>query len=290
MDALANLFAFDSKFYLSIWPLMRYPGRLSLEVVKGRKTTYLPPIRLFLLVTIITLMTSSLLQRCERGWNDIDHLRKQDEKVLTTTPDTANLNGIAVADSLPKGQNRLTFSNDKYGNYLSNIYNFIQEHPKLNPDEGLDSLGMEANFWNRFWYTNLLKISLMSKNEYLSFWRSNILIILLLFIPILALVLKLLYFYKKQYYYVDHFVFSLHTQAAFMVFMTLYLILGRLIDNTALLLPLLIFPIYLLLALKNFYKQRWFYTIVNYLIINVTFFAVSGIFLLLVGIVSFLLI
>ncbi len=130
----------------------------------------------------------------------------------------------------------------------------------------------------------------MSSNEYNNFLRSNLLIILLLFIPIVALLLKAMYFYKRQYYYVDHFVFSLHTQAAFMLAITFYLLFNLLVGDSALLIPFLLFPVYLLLALKNFYKQRWFYTLINYLIINLTFFTVAGIFLLLVGIVSFLLI
>jgi hypothetical protein len=294
MDALANLFAFDSKFYLSIWPLMRYPGRLSLEVVQGRKSTYLPPIRLFLLIAVIMLATSSIIQRCERGLGDVEHLRKDDSPMVSLNEEENEaVDEIAntVKDSIQaRSTPRISFSDNEAGNHLGRIYSFVESHSDLSVAEGLDSLGLKHVFWNEFFYTSFLKLRLMSSDEYLRFWRSNLLIILLLFIPILALLLKTLYFYKKEYYYVDHFVFSLHTQAAFILFIILYLLLELLIGNVALLLPFALFPVYLLLALKNFYKQRWFYTLINFLVINWAFLTMSGIFLLLVGIVSFLLI
>ena len=287
MDALANLFAFDSKFYLSIWPLMRYPGRLSLELVSGKKATYLPPIRLFLLVVIITLGLNSLNNRLGRGFTDTSHLRESSGQ-----PDSfgqiARAEGKDTTDQ--KTDITLTFGDSDSGDKLARMFNYAAENPDSTIDKALLALNYPLNFWNRFAYSSMLKLTLMSLREFVSYIKSNLLMILLLFVPIMALVLKALYFYKREYYYVDHFVFSIHTQTAFFVFITISILVNTIVGTSGFFLVLIAFPVYLFLALRNFYKQGKLATAANYLVINITFFFVAGIFLFLVGLVSFLLI
>lgn len=289
MDALANLFAFDGKFYLSLWPLLRRPGKLSLQVVNGRKSIYLPPIRLFVLVTIIMLATNSLLIRCERGWNDASHLRPSKEKPIKIEPkDSAKVDSINAA--LSRDVN-LSFAFDESGawNFLELMHQHAKQHPEQSTTEVLAALNLPKNFWNKFCYSNMYKLAMMDANQFKDYIQGNLLLILLLFIPVLAMLLKALYFYKGIYY-VDHFVFALHTQTAFFVFITVTLLLFYAFGNVALNVAFLGFPIYLLFALKNFYKQRWLYTVLNFIVINISFFVVSMIFIFLVAVVSFLLI
>jgi len=293
MDALANLFAFDSKFYLSLWPLLRRPGKLSLEVVNGRKNTFLPPIRLFVLVTIIMLATNSLLNRCERGWNDNSHLRPANE-----TPLVVDANDTLQTDTTKSSSNSLinrdidasfSFSDNSAGKTLDRMHLYAKKHPEFSTAQALKELNLPSNFWYQFWYSNMYKLATMDANQFKNYIQSNLLLILLLFIPVLALLLKVLYVYKGIYY-VDHFVFALHTQTAFFVFIIGTLVLSMAIGNTSLNLIFLGFPIYLLFALKNFYQQRWAYTVLNFIVINISFFVVSLIFIFLVAVVSFLLI
>jgi hypothetical protein len=286
MDALANLFAFDSKFYLSIWPLMRYPGRLSLELVNGKKATYLPPIRLFLLVVIITLGLNSLSNRAERGWGSLPE--------TSADKNIDNFLDIALQDSLNTDTSDisvdLSFDESNSGSKLQRMFKFATTYPDLPAEEALIKLDYELTFWNEFWYSYSRKLTLMSFREFIQYIKSNLIFILLLFVPIMAAVLKLLYFYKKQYFFVDHFVFSIHAQTAFFVFIAISVLLNMISGTTSWLLLLLFFPVYLIIALKNFYKQRWLYTLINYSIISTSFVFVASIFLFLVGLVSFLLI
>ena len=280
MDALSNLFAFDSKFYLSIWPLLRRPGILSLEVIQGKRVRYLPPIRLFLLITVIMLGLNSLTERVSRSWNDVEHLKKNDKPMF-----------VANADS-SKGDNdlQLTFDASNYGQQLSTMYRHALKNPNQSLDSAFVELNLEDTFINTFFYSSFLKLANMTSDQFMSYINSNLLFILLLFIPILAFILKALYFYKKDYYYVDHFIFSLHTQTAFFVFITVQIVLSWFFNDWALLLILVGFPIYLFKAMRNFYKQSRFLTFVNFVIVNSSFVIVSIVFLVFVSLVSFILI
>jgi len=279
-EALENLFAFDSKFYLSIWPLMRRPGQLSLDVVNGQRVKFLPPIRLFLLVTIIMLALNSLTDRFSRSWNDIEHLKPSDESVFVTNADSTN------------GSNdlQLTFSDDASGNTLEKIYQYVVKHPDNNLEEGLKSLELPNTFWNRFFYSSFLKLTIMKAADFKNYIQSNFLIILLLFIPFVAILLKALYFYKKEYYYVDHFIFSLHTQTAFFVFVIAFIVVSWFFSDWVFLVIFIGFPVYLFLALKRFYKQKKRYTFINFLALNAAFAVVAIFFILFVSLVSFILI
>ena len=279
-EALENLFAFDSKFYLSIWPLLRWPGQLSLDVVAGQRAKFLPPIRLFLLITIIMLALYSLSERIGRSWNDIEHLKKNEETIFVTNADSTNGNTDL----------ELTFSDYEAGNKLDKMYDFVVIHPEVNVADGLKKLELPNTFWNRFFYSSFLKLTIMKATDFKNYIFSNFVLILLLFIPVVALLLKILYFYKKEYYYVDHLIFSLHTQTAFFVFVILEIICSWFLNEWSYLIVFLGFPIYLLLAMKRFYKQKKRYTFLNFLILNTAFVVVAIFFILFVSLVSFILI
>lgn len=93
-------------------------------------------------------------------------------------------------------------------------------------------------------------------------------------------------------YYVDHFVFAVHQQTALFVLISIYYLLEPLIGYSwaIFILFVLLFPVHLFLALRNFYKQRFIITLFNFGLINIAFFAVGGIFIFLVAIVSFILV
>lgn len=58
-------------------------------------------------------------------------------------------------------------------------------------------------------------MSMMNPDGFVAYLQSNFAIMLLLFLPILALVIKLLYIRHSNIYYVDHFIFTLHNKTAF---------------------------------------------------------------------------
>jgi len=59
-DLWAELFTFDSRVFRSIAPLILKPGELTLEYTRGRRVRYIPPLRLFLFITIILFFLISI--------------------------------------------------------------------------------------------------------------------------------------------------------------------------------------------------------------------------------------
>jgi len=116
--------------------------------------------------------------------------------------------------------------------------------------------------------------------------------LLFISLPLFALILSLLYIRKKQYYYVDHVIFSIHLFCATFIFILLYSFSNKLKTYTGLgiftlLSALIFFGIYFYQykALRNFYKQSRLNTILSFIVLNVLATAIMT--LLLAGLLIF---
>lgn len=94
-------------------------------------------------------------------------------------------------------------------------------------------------------------------------------------LPIFALLLKLLYIRRKQFYYADHGIFTIHTYCAIFILMLLYYLFDAIGDKTGWWVFYLVkaaFIIYMLYytykAMRNFYEQGRFKTFVKYMFLS----------------------
>ena len=106
--------------------------------------------------------------------------------------------------------------------------------------------------------------------------------VLILFIPILALVMKILL--SKRYLYFDHLIFALHFQS--WLLLMIIIVNSMIYFSKYFYLLLLTIPIYLYLSLRRVYETRWYMTIFNLLLIMVGYF--STIYVTVLGSVIFL--
>jgi hypothetical protein len=100
-------------------------------------------------------------------------------------------------------------------------------------------------------------------------------------LPLLALILKLVYVRRRQFYYVSHGIFSLHLYIFIFIALLFLFSIGDLNDHlhwtiltfisTILIIGLFV---YQYLALKNFYRQGWGKTFLKYILINFLFLIV----------------
>jgi len=58
---LSDYFTFDSKITKSVWPLLSAPGKLTEEFVKGRRVRYIPPLRMYVFISLFFFLIL--------GWN-----------------------------------------------------------------------------------------------------------------------------------------------------------------------------------------------------------------------------
>ena len=75
IDFLNNYFSFDSKFSLSLQPFFFEPGYLTKKFVEGKRASFVNPIRLYLVISLIFFFVFSMVS------NDIiqDSVKKFDE-------------------------------------------------------------------------------------------------------------------------------------------------------------------------------------------------------------------
>lgn len=261
-EMLSNLFAFDSKFYRSVGPLLFKPGALSVAFVQGKRQQYMLPIRMFIVITILFLSISS-----------IDNRINYDSSRVSTSP---------ISDSTTFGLGIENF--DK-------ITELLRANDTLTLEEGLMKLDLEPTFINKVLYQQVQKFIHSGTDNFIDYLFSKFLIYSLLFIPFLATLLKFFYLNLSKYFYIDHFIFAVHQQTVLMTFMLIYIITQLFFDSGGLLTFLLVvaFPIHLLIALKKFYNEAWWLTVFKFILVNIGFFFISAIFVVLAGMATFLL-
>jgi uncharacterized damage-inducible protein DinB len=121
--------------------------------------------------------------------------------------------------------------------------------------------------------------------------------ILFVTLPIFAMILNILYFRHKKYYYVDHGIFTIHVYCATFILMLLYILVQKISDAVGvqwvsiicsiLMLGIWLYIlIYLYKAMRGFYRQGRFKTFIKYFITCFISFIVNTILLVLFILIS----
>ena len=164
---------------------------------------------------------------------------------------------------------------------MDNYIQFQKKHPKMRIDDALDSLQKEKTFFNRFLYNRSKMINSFadeeeSKEQFANKVLSYGSVALFILLPLFTLSLKLFYI-RRKYNYIDHLIFVFHTQTVFFILLTIYFLL-RLFDlKSNIFIFLLLFLIYLFIAMKKFYQQGYFKTFFKFILINISYIIVSSI-------------
>lgn len=278
-DAFADFWHFDSKFFKTMFPLLFRPGFLTKEYVAGRRARYVHPIRLYFFVSVVFFLFyfsfafKSLIEYNPRVAGDL----KTDtaaQRELAQLRDTLNnaLKEHKAKGSYPidinvavPGINEDTSSGDHLPATIEAYEDSIHKLPK-------DS--MPGFFQQTF---DKRKIEVKEKGEREVFSEisetvtHNLPKIMFVLLPIFALLLKLLYI-RRNVYFVDHAVFSLHFHSfAFLIFLVAFLI--TLIFKKVSLggWVVLILLIYLFFALRKMHKQSVMKTLTKIFLLLISY-------------------
>ncbi|MCL7764992.1 hypothetical protein MPF19_16335 [Polaribacter sp. Z014] len=172
------------------------------------------------------------------------------------------------------------------------MLNFQKKHPEIYVDDALDSLKINKSFSNKFWYSrskllnNILTDSAVSKKlrkQLLSY--STVALFILL--PLFTLFLRFIYI-RRKFTYVEHLIFVFHTQTVFFLLLSIFYILNFFIETDSYAgLFLLVFLLYLFLAMKNFYEQGFIKTFFKYLFANVLFMIFTSLGVVFISFIAF---
>jgi uncharacterized protein DUF3667 len=232
-ELVAEHFGMDTKVARTLAALVRYPGRLTLEFLAGRRVRYVPPLRLYVSLSVLFFLASTFAATI-RGSRSSDDAGKFDVNVdmpvvasdtsraLSTaaTADTTAINPSslkAIARDTASGSTLQRFFKRDFARRVEQEKAEQKIHQKSQQPAARDTASGNA-------ITAFFKHRLHQRLAYMKShqgeagtqiseaFRHDLPDALFLLVPGLALALAALY-YESHRYYAEHLVFALHFQA-----------------------------------------------------------------------------
>jgi len=290
---------FDGKFFSSVKYVITKPGFLTSEYIRGRRTSYLNPVRFYVFTSFIFfLIIFSFFVKNENVIN------KSEKPVTYTQKDSVKLFKILQLQGEDSADLKM----------VMRIYGIDSIQKLAQSFEGKSTIFHLYSYENRAEFDSLNKIKkiernfidriLMEKQFVLQEKFENdskgakdalkekglhlIPQVLLLSLPFFALLLKLLYARQQKFYYVSHIIFTIHFYIFVYIAIIGILLLRALSElphlhflDTVISVLWFIFPLYLYKAVRHFYEQGRAKTILKLFILSFALIFLSIFFMLL---------
>lgn len=255
---VGHYFHYDSKFYQTIRALLFSPGTLTLAYWNKQRARYIPPISLYIFISAVYFLLSFTV----RG-GFFDEHSIVDKKV----PKAAIKHGVSFANGPDAKDNEaIVFSFDS------------TEQPDAGVGPSLKSGNAIASVFEK----KLIKIKREhgSVSEFIAEkLNHNIPKLFFFMIPILALLIKLCYLKRKDLFFVDHAIFSIHFQSFWFSLFILRLInISPVIDQILKAVLLVTASVYMVLALRAAYGTGVLRAIFYTLFVGVAYALFLGLF------------
>jgi hypothetical protein len=240
-EAVAEHFGLDSKVARTLITLMRHPGRLTIEFLSGRRVRYVPPLRLYLSLSVLFFLCSAISARLT-GSNTTGVIR------FNTSGAKERPGQIISFDTTALGQSTENAARSE---------SVDSTHVKPNAMPGITIDTMHGNAFTLF-----LRRRIDRRAAYMQGHRAeasariseafqhDLPDALFLLVPGLAFALWVLY-HGENRYFAEHLVFAMHFQGFAFAALTIGLLPVPFIDSITGLAIL----VYLFLALRRVYGQ-----------------------------------
>ncbi|MBT8286727.1 MAG: DUF3667 domain-containing protein [Flavobacteriaceae bacterium] len=284
-NTISNYFSFDARFIKSFLPLMFRPGYVAKQFVSGKRLLYLHPAQYYLFVSVVFFFLFSFKVR-EYNSNVDKALKKSfDSESVVPGIDMKPLDSMAakeLSESIKKNQaitgmsdedvakldsimvdgnnnpGNLTFSYDK--NKVDSLIAIDAKEPEI-----LKAMGMKDNagFFVKRFYQQLLKFQKNSGGGIVQAFFDSIPIALFILLPIFAVLLKIFYWRRGRFSH--HLVFSFYFFSFLFILMSLIIGVNYIVEIPDWIDWLIILSsfFYLWLALRNFYQQGLFLSLIK---------------------------
>ncbi len=276
-NTISNYFSIDARFFKSFIPLMIKPGVLARYFVDGKRLSYLHPAQFYLFISIVFFfMFSFSIRKADNKFTQV--LKKGFSKEITL--DSLQIEkdsiGLEIAKNAIKKNPALAAMSDEDLRAIDSVILASQNGPEIDfgfkrkvldslitvnapQAEKLKALGLkeDAGALTRKFFAQMLKFYERKGGGILKALYDTVPITMFLMLPLFAFLIQL--FYWKRGTFAHHMVFSFYF---FTFLFTSFCIL--IITNSLITIPVwlevlvfLSFIIYLMIALRNFYKSSW---------------------------------
>lgn len=291
---------FDGKFFITVKDLFAKPGFLSREYMSGRRASYLDPVRMYIFTSaIFFLIFFSMFNVKNIDFTDRDKVVRNARLNELLAKAKTRQDSLEIQKVYDLTKNQYAKIKKDSGNtggdfdvYLdTSVYHTFAAYDSAQqvlPGQKRDGwlkrkiVGRKIELAKRYRneHENLIR-DLISEN--LHNWPK----VLFISLPLFALILKLLYYRRKQFFYVDHGIFSIHLYIFSFLIILVFFALNRLHSITGwslinwLIFLVVIYPFfYFYKAMRRFYGQRRGKTILKYILLFIlSFFLYLTIFL-----------
>jgi len=289
-DAFGDLFEIDSRLWQTLVPLLIRPGRLTYDYLQGRRARYMPPFRMYLVLSLLFFVVAFFDPNAELGLlfePEPETTAAQEAAEAAETADAAEQaqevidelteQGIITEDELPTelkiDENGFRFTFDEDGTEAESDCNV----------DATDLEEMPAWLARRLTVERLQRVCERTRLDDGEGLKNNLVdnipAALIVLLPLMAFVLKALYPLSKRYY-VEHLLFFVHFHAFFFLILTLQILFVRLsamlgIPEAVYTLTIVItsfyIAIYLFVAMRRVYGQGRIITFLKYIALVIAY-------------------
>ena len=222
-EGIESFLHIDRKALGTLKLLVASPGKLSKEFNEGRRIKFIPPMRLYVIISLLFFFLLNF---------NAPHEQSHDK--------TSN-DGLAISYSGIKTHELAGLT-------------------KIQTDSLVKARNIKQTEYNKFWINQLYKIANSSSAEFFHSLFKNISYMMFVLMPGFAFILYI-FFGNKNSFYVENLIVSVHFHSFVFLLVSVILLIGLLnVSFTFLLLPIIV-PVYLYLILRNYYGQKVFASI-----------------------------
>jgi len=287
-EAFSLLFNFDNKFFQTIGAIF-IPGRLTKKFFKGKHKSFVHPVRVLLVSTLVMIFAlNHALDETSMGgptemyenfkkadWRhkkamELDTLRQdilanypgdlEVEAALDSLVTRSHFDDLGE-DSIRFGKSNIQFLNEDIAIAREDIFN-------LTDVEIVEKYNIHDPVQRIVWRQTIRVVK--RGDRLLSFLIGNILWLVVLIMPLLALTLRLFYI-RRDYYFVEHLVFSMHVHSFAFIVLTAYIFSLNILPDPVIGFIMLLIGFYVIFAMKKYYGQSWKKTVLKFTLIQTVY-------------------
>jgi hypothetical protein len=305
-DAFGDLFELDSRIWQTLIPLVLRPGQLTRDYLNGRRARFMPPFRMYLVLSLVFFLVAFTNPREKFGILF--------DPTPASEPTAAGADEADTADSRPSDAGQLR--QEVFAELVREGIISVDDLPDAaatdpgssGSDDGATRINCDVtaadvdelpDFLARRMTVERMRhvcerLALDDGRAFLREIVATIPTALIVLLPVMAFVLKVLYPLSRRYY-VEHLLFFVHFHAFFFLILTLQILYARLggrlgVPEWGITLPIVAtsfyVPAYLFISMRKVYGQGRFVTFLKYVLLTLSYVAGFTITLVVVALLA----
>ncbi|WDI32260.1 DUF3667 domain-containing protein [Hyphococcus flavus] len=290
-DFLVDTLAIDGKLARTIWLLLSRPGRLARRYLDGQRVRYSPPFRLYLFASVFFFLAAfaTFTPGGKKLASDLSAaIDGEDLTVSESVMAEMEARDPGAAAELRELQREIEAETQQADADEETSESEENDNGVSLRDTKWEDTNYSGPEWLKPYVRQLYESAQFAMEDPRLFFaesRENLPRVMLLAPAVYALILLLLYVYRRKFYVYDHFVISLYMHAALYAYLLLALLLGKvpIIGELFAALVLIWGAFQPLLVFRQAYGSNWISVVLKW-VISTALYYMALIFIIMFGI------